>query len=305
MNPMRSVLLAMAGSPTWRRLLTGWGVTRRVVGRFIPGESLDEAATAVGQLAEAGFKATMNPLGENVNTLADAERATDAYVRIVERIAAERLPSGLSVKLTMLGLDLGEHVASANLRRLLRAAAATGAFVRVDMESSTYVDRTLAIVEAAHAEFPRIGAVLQSYLRRTPADLDRLISHGISVRLVKGAYAEAAAVAYPDKRDVDAAFAHLLDRLAMDDARHVDVAIASHDAALVRHARQLIDEHGLRNWEFQMLYGIGRDLQQQLLGDGYPVRVYVSYGPSWYPWFMRRLAERPANVLFFLRHLLG
>lgn len=299
------MLLAMAGSEGWRRMLTGRAVTRRVVSRFIPGESLDDAIGAARVINADGMTATLNPLGENVRTEAEAEAATTTYVQIVERIASEGLESGVSVKLTMLGLDLGEPVARANLRRVLEAAAPHGIFVRVDMEASAYVDRTLGIVADLRVEFGGLGAVIQSYLRRSPADVDGLICQGTPIRLVKGAYAEPERVAYPDKAEVDRAFVALLDRLALPDARDVPVAVASHDPAMLQHARELIERHDLHRWEFQMLYGIGVRWQRDLAAAGLPVRIYISYGPAWYPWFMRRLAERPANLAFFLRHLFG
>jgi len=306
MNPVRAVLLAMAGSPTWKKLLTGWGVTHRVVARFVPGETLDEALAAVRELNAAGMSATLNPLGENVTTEAEATAVTDAYIEILTRIAAEGLDCNISVKLTVMGLDLGEEIASANLCRVLEVAEKQGNFVRIDMESSAYVDRTLRVWRTARARFSAVGTVIQSYMRRSADDVDGLVTEGAALRIVKGAYAEPDDVAFADKTEVDATFVRILDRLAQPDAigNGVRVAVASHDPAMLEHGRQLIDQHALDGWEFQMLYGIGKALQRELVNDGYAVRVYVSYGPSWYPWFMRRLAERPANLGFFLRHLL-
>ncbi len=306
MNPVRPLLLAMAGSRTWKRLLTGWSVTHRVVARFVPGETLDDALGAVRQLNADGMSATLNPLGESVNGPEEATAATDAYIEILERIEAERLDSTVSVKLTLMGLDLGAELARANLERVLLRAADLGNFVRIDMEASEYVDATLELHRTLRERFDNFGLVVQSYLLRTEDDVEALVRSGTSLRIVKGAYNEPDDVAFADKRDVDASFARILDRLARDDARGngVRVAIASHDPALVAHGREIIDRRRPQDWEFQMLYGIGRPLQRQLVSDGYAVRVYVSYGPSWYPWFMRRLAERPANIGFFLRHLL-
>jgi proline dehydrogenase len=305
MNPMRSMLLVMAGSSTWQRLLTSWGVTRRVVAKFIPGESLDDAIGAARTVTATGMRATLNPLGENVDSAEAAGAATDTYVEIIERIAAERLDSGVSLKLTMLGLDIDPALARGNLRRILTTAAAVGVFVRVDMEASAYVDRTLEILAELRPEFPDLGAVIQTYLRRSAADVEQLIATATPIRLVKGAYAEPPEIAFPDKADVDGSFVTLLNRLASADARGVSVAVASHDPAILGHAQRLVKANALSNWEFQMLYGIGVRSQRDLAADGMPVRIYISYGPAWYPWFMRRLAERPANLLFFLRHLLG
>lgn len=306
MNPVKAMLLVMAGSPTWKRLLTGWGVTHRVVARFVPGETLDEALAAVRELNAAGMSATLNPLGENVTTETEAAAGTDAYIEILERIAAEDLDCNISVKLTVMGLDLGEDIALANLCRVLEVAADHGSFVRIDMESSAYVDRTLDVWRSGHARFPAVGVVIQSYMRRSMDDVERLVADGAALRIVKGAYAEPVELAFADKREVDAEYLRILDRLAEPDAtaNGVRVAVATHDPAMLEHGRQLIDERALAGWEFQMLYGIGKALQQELVEAGYDVRVYVSYGTSWYPWFMRRLAERPANLGFFLRHLL-
>lgn len=307
MNPMRSLLLAMAGSPVWKRFLTGLPVTRRVVGRFIPGETLEEALSATERLNGEGFRATLNPLGENVTDRAEAGAAAADYVEILDRIAERDLDASISVKLTMLGLDLGQGVARENLGRVLEAARRHDRMVRIDMESSGYVDPTLEIWRQLRRDWPKLGVVIQSYLRRSAADVERLLLEGASIRLVKGAYMEPPEIAFEDKADVDDSFRSLLDRLAADDAREtgVDVAVASHDRAMLEHGRKLIDREGLDDWEFQMLYGIGREHQRRLVDAGYPVRVYVSYGPAWYPWFMRRLAERPANLLFFLRHLVS
>ncbi len=307
MNPVRPLLLAMAASPTWKRLLTGLPLTHRVVARFVPGETLAEALGAVRQLNDDGMLATLNPLGENVSGPQEATAATDAYIEILERIAAEKLDCNISLKLTLLGLDSGADLATANLERVLSVAASFGNFVRIDMEASEYVDATLEVAESLRGRFDNFGLVVQSYLLRTADDVEALVRSGTPLRIVKGAYNEPETVAFAAKADVDRSYGRILDRLAAEDARGngVRVAVASHDPALVAHGREIIDRLRLEGWEFQMLYGIGRPLQRQLVEEGYTVRVYVSYGPSWYPWFMRRLAERPANIGFFLRHLFG
>ncbi len=307
MNPFRPLLLGMADSPTWKRLLTGWSVTHRVVARFIPGETLEEALAAARQLNDDGMMATLNPLGETVSGPKETTAATDAYIEILERVASEKLDCNISVKLTLLGLDLDTELATANLEHVLSKAAEHGNFVRIDMEASEYVEATLSIYQILRRRFDNFGLVLQSYLLRTEDDVEALVQTGTPLRIVKGAYDEPEHIAFASKRDVDRNYARILDRLAQDDARSngVRVAVASHDGTLVAYARELIDQLKLDGWEFQMLYGIGRPLQRQLVDDGYSVRIYVSYGPSWYPWFMRRLAERPANIGFFLRHLFG
>lgn len=308
MNPLRSILLRMADSPTWRRLLTGRRVTRRVVRRFIPGESLDAAVAAARGLQERGARASLNPLGEHVHSREDAAEAADVYVEVLDRIEAESLDSGISLKLTMLGLDLDPELAAGHLRTILERAREIPAFVRIDMESHPYVDPTLEIYRAMRPDFDNLGVVIQSYLRRSGDDVDELVREGASIRLVKGAYQEPPEVAFPKKAHVDANFRRLMERLAGPDARDAGttVAVATHDERLVNDAVTLMQERDLGEaWELQMLYGIRRDLQRGLLERGLPLRVYISYGESWYPWFMRRLAERPANLWFFLRHLLS
>lgn len=310
MNSIRSLLLAMAGSEACKRALTGLPVTRRVVARFIPGESLEDAVGIVRELGPRGIRATLNRLGENVADPAAAAAATDHYVEMVETIASQGLDSGISLKLTQLGLDLGTDIASENLGRVLAATRPHGIFVRIDMENSGTVDATLDVYRRHAGDGARgdgLGLVFQSYLRRCHDDVEEAIRLGAPIRLVKGAYAEPADVAYEDKRDVDRNFARILDRLAEPDAREagVRVAVATHDESLVDHAVGLIRRHDLETtWEFQFLYGIRRDLQERVHREGLPLRIYVSFGPSWYPWFMRRLAERPANLGFFVRHLL-
>lgn len=307
MNPVRAVILRMSESESWRRRLTRWGATRRVVSRFIPGEHLDDAVRAVTGINAGGARASLNPLGEHVENEAMAEAAANTYLGIVERIGNDGLDSNVSVKLTMLGLDLDRDLAIGHLKMILAAATTHGTSVRIDMESSAYVDGTLAIYEELHDQFPNLGLVIQSYLRRSAEDVERLIPLGAAIRLVKGAYKEPPEVAFPGKSDVDQSFANLLERLLDADAREsgVELAVATHDPLLVGRAEELLRQRGIDSGvEFQFLYGIRRDVQRQILADGFGLRVYVSYGPSWYPWFMRRLAERPANLTFFLRHLL-
>jgi len=307
MNPLSAVILKMSESDSWRRRLTNWGAARRVVSRFIPGEHLDDAVRAVTLINGGGARASLNPLGEHVENEAMAEAAASTYLGIVERIGSDGLDSNVSVKLTMLGLDLDRDLAVGHLRRLLAAATTHDTSVRIDMESSAYVDGTLDIYEELHDEFPTLGLVIQSYLRRSAEDVERLIPLGAAIRLVKGAYKEPPEIAFPKKADVDRSFADLLDRMLDPDAREYggELAIATHDPVLVDRAKELLRQSGIDSGaEFQFLYGIRRDVQRQILADGFALRVYVSYGPSWYPWFMRRLAERPANLTFFLRHLL-
>ncbi|MGI4789639.1 MAG: proline dehydrogenase family protein [Janthinobacterium lividum] len=301
----RAVMLALAENETIKRTLVRNGMSKGMVQRFVAGETLDDAIAAAHRLKTQHIGTALDLLGENVGTEAEARASADAYIGVLTAVAAADLPAPyISIKLTALGLDLGDDLATANLRRVLTAAQSyPEAFVRVDMEGSAYTQRTLDIVRAAHRDFGNVGTVLQSYLRRTDDDLAQLIADGISVRLVKGAYAEPASVAYPDKADVDVAYARQMRELLMH-GNHP--AIASHDEAILREAKRFVREQRIKNtqFEFQMLLGIRRDLQESLAAEGYFVRAYVPFGVSWYPYFMRRLAERPANIGFILKNLI-
>ena len=300
----RTVMLALADNQTIKRTLVQNGMSKGVVQRFVAGETLEDALAAARRLNAKNIGTALDLLGENVGTEAEASASTEAYIGVLTAVAGSDLPPPyISIKLTALGLDLGDALAAANLRRVLVAASAIpGAFVRVDMEGSTYTQRTLDIVRAAHHEFKNVGTVLQSYLRRTDDDLALLNAEKISVRLVKGAYAEPADVAYPGKADVDAAYLRQMREL-LKHGHHP--AIASQDESILREAKQYVREQRIPNdrFEFQMLLGVRRDLQESLAAEGYFVRAYVPFGVSWYPYFMRRLAERPANIGFILKNL--
>ncbi len=300
----RTLLLSLADNPSVRQTVSKNGLSKGLIQRFVAGETLAEALAVVQGLQAHRINTALDLLGENVATEAEADAAASAYIAVLEALAESGLPSPyISIKLTALGLDLGDELASSHLRRILTAAQGAGnAFVRVDMEGSAYTQRTLDIVRAARAEFANVGMVLQSYLHRTDADLKLLISEGIQVRLVKGAYAEPASVAYPDKADVDAAYIRQMHALLLDGDYP---AIATQDASIIHNAKRFLREQKLSShgFEFQMLLGIRRDLQEGLAAEGYNVRAYVPFGGSWYPYFMRRLAERPANVAFVLKNL--
>jgi len=306
-------------------------VLRRAARRFIAGERLEEALDAIRRLNLEGLSTTLDLLGEDVTTAAQAEASGHAYLRIVDALrvppvepewpqapvprpggvaggppAAAGTDNNLSLKLTQLGLDVDAPVCGRVLRGILDRAAAGAApmFVRIDMESSAHTDATLRLFEALWTEGRRnVGVVIQAYLYRSPRDVERLNALGARVRLVKGAYDEAPAVAFARKRDVDRTFARLTEVLLREGTYP---AIATHDERLIDHARRTARSAGVTpdRFEFQMLYGIRRDLQAALRRDGYRVRVYVPFGDEWYPYFMRRLAERPANVEFVLRSLL-
>ncbi len=300
----RTLLLALADNPTVRQTVSKNGLSKGLIQRFVAGETLPEALAAAQGLQAYHINTALDLLGENVATEAEADGAASAYIAVLEALAKSGLPSPyISIKLTALGLDLGDELAATHLRRILTAAQAAGnAFVRVDMEGSAYTQRTLDIVRAARAEFANVGTVLQSYLHRTDADLKLLIAEGVRVRLVKGAYAEPPTVAYPDKADVDAAYLRQMHALLLDGGYP---AIATQDEAIIHAAKRFLREHKLSSdrFEFQMLLGVRRDLQEGLAAEGYNVRAYVPFGGSWYPYFMRRLAERPANVAFVLKNL--
>jgi proline dehydrogenase len=307
MSLTRRIFLGLARSESLRRLFIGFGPARAMSRRFVAGETLEQAVGVVRALNEQGLLATLDHLGENVTTETEARDSTNEILDLVAAIEAQGLNSGVSVKLTQLGLDLGPWLAAENLQRIVARAAMAGCFVRIDMESHEYVDATLEILAGLWDQYKNVGAVIQSYLYRSPGDVDRLVGMGASVRLVKGAYDEPPEVAYPEKADTDAAFIRLMERLLSLESRANGVypAIATHDTRLIEWAKGHAEQHGIGRdrFEFQMLYGIRAGLQRQLVAEGYRVRTYVPYGQHWWPYFMRRLAERPANVLFLARNL--
>jgi proline dehydrogenase len=278
---------------------------RRFVRRFVAGPALEDALGVVARLNAEGVDAAITHLGENVSTTAEAARAADAYLEVLDEVARRRLRAVPSLKLTHLGLDLGESACCANLERVAARGLATRTLVWLDMESSAYTDRTLALYRRLHPTYSNLACVVQSYLRRTAQDVERLIDIGATVRLCKGAYREPSETAFPDKRDVDESYARLLDRLLSADAlaRGVYPAFATHDERLLDRARQKAAAGGVPadRYELQMLYGIRHDLWAPLRAAGQRLRVLVPYGADWYGYFMRRLAERPANLAFFFR----
>lgn len=304
MTLLRGAILAVANRPSIRRLFTG-GAGRRVALRFVAGEDLDDALAVAKSLRERGFEVSLDYLGENVTDLGAAQAATDVYRTAIERVEAAGLRADLSVKLSQLGLDLDPEVALGNAAIVAARAAEADSTMTLDMEDHRYTDRTIdTCLRLAHRYPERIGVAVQTYLYRTPDDVERLIRERVRVRICKGAYREPRRIAYKRPEDVDAAYAGLLVRLLEADAYPM---IATHDGRLIRHAmktaRALGRDQG--TFEFQMLYGVRRDLQQELAGEGYRVRVYVPFGTEWYPYLVRRIAERPANLRFFLRQLVG
>jgi len=280
---------------------------RRFVRRFVAGPALEDALGVAARLNADGVDAAITHLGENVATTEDAARAADAYLEMLDEIGRRRLRAVPSLKLTHLGLDLGEAVCRANLERVAARGLASRTLVWIDMESSAYTDRTLDLYRRLHATYSNLACVVQSYLRRTAQDVERLIEIGATVRLCKGAYREPPTIAFPDKRDVDASYARLLDRLLSADAlaRGVYPAFATHDERLIGRVRAQAKAGGVAadRYELQMLYGIRHDLHAPLRAAGLRLRVLIPYGEDWYGYFMRRLAERPANLAFFFRQV--
>ncbi len=299
---LKATLLKAAGSPTLKRQVTNNPIARRVAGRFIAGDTLDDGERLVRELNGRGVSVALDYLGENTESEAQAHEATAAYLAALDRIQQDGLDANISVKLTALGLDISPGLAAEEAAKVAARGKEVGAMVGVDMEAYAYVDRTLEAVRALKQSYDSVGVCVQAYLYRTRDDLDRLNGWGVPVRLVKGAYREPAEVAYPAKASVDAAFARLLDTLVQHNPYPM---VATHDPALVRLTKTLAarSRRDRATFEFQMLYGVRRDLQEQVVREGYRLRVYVPYGTQWYPYFMRRLAERPANLYFFLSNL--
>jgi proline dehydrogenase len=299
---LRTLLLTLSRQFWLRHWVEHSPISGRFTERFVAGPTLEEALDVCRGLASEKTLATLDHLGENVTSLDEARLSRDACLTALEKLIALDLAGTVSIKLTQFGLDLDERACRENVEPLVVCARAGGTRVEIDMESSEYVDRTLAIVSDLHARHASVRAVIQAYLYRSEADIEQLCAQSIPVRLCKGAYNEPAMVAWPKKADVDANYVHLA-KLLLD--RGTYPAIASHDENILRQLLEYIRRRGLHpdQFEFQMLYGIRRDLHRMLVEQGYRLRLYVPYGDAWYPYFMRRLAERPANVLFLARNL--
>lgn len=300
---MRALFLFLSHRKLLRRWMETSRIAQRLSSRFVAGENLPDALAVGRHINAEGISVTLDHLGENVTTLTEAEASRDVYTHALEQLHASAIEGNVSLKLTQFGMDLSEDACRANVARLVRKAAGLSSFVRVDMESSAYTDRTLRLVCDLHAEYGAVGTVIQAYLYRSARDIEMLCARGIRVRLCKGAYLEPHSVAFPRKADVDRNYIALM-QLLLDKGAYP--AIATHDPRMIEATKHYAATHGLASdrFEFQMLYGIRRDLQRQLVAGGYRLRLYVPFGKAWYPYFMRRLAERPANVLFLLRNLL-
>ncbi len=307
MGLVRSAFLAGSQSRWLRERAINFRPVRQAMARFMPGEDLEAALAAAKALRAKGIGSVLTSLGENLQRLEEAEQVTRHYLDVLERQKRASLDAEISVKLTQLGLDLGPAACEANLLSLIERAGAVGTWIWIDMESSAYTDVTLDLYRRARARFPNVGVCVQAYLRRTEQDLKSLIPLGGGLRLVKGAYREPPEKAFPKKKDVDASYFALAERLLGREARQAGVRaiFGTHDAALIRRLEEAAGRAGLRprDVEFQMLYGIQRQEQARLAAAGHLFRVLISYGDAWFPWYMRRLAERPANVLFVVKHL--
>ncbi len=307
MGLARNALLWISENRTLRQKLPRYKFIRRAVSRFMPGEELADAVQAAEKLKEKNITTILTRLGENVADEAETREVTDHYLNALPQIQQRRLDSYISIKPTQLGLDLNEDLCWRNLTVIVEHAAALKNWIWIDMEQSGYVDRTLALYKKIRRQYPNVGVCVQSYLFRTAKDLEALLPLSPAIRLVKGAYMEPANIAYPKKADVDANYFTLAKMLLANIKKNgATVGIATHDKVLIKKIQQEAAAQGLAksDYEFQLLYGIQSEEQLRLAREGYRMRVLISYGSYWFPWYVRRLAERPANVFFVLKNLL-
>ena len=299
----RNLLLYLSESRRFKSFLTRFKAFNNVTKRFVAGEQISDAAEAIRQLNGKGITASFDHLGESIKSEAETRDEVNEYLRVLEAIDKHGLDSNVSVKLTQLGLDIDPDLCIENARKIVERAAISNNFVRIDMEDSTKTEATIHVFERLRREMDNVGIVIQSYLYRSAKDVERLLEMGARIRLCKGAYSEPATVAYPRKADVDANYEELMQTLLDSGIYH---GIATHDEAMIAATKSYAGKRGISTdrFEFQMLFGIRRDLQEKLIKEGYRVRVYVPYGRFWYPYFMRRLAERPANIGFVLRNMI-
>ncbi len=300
---MKSIFLYLSTSDRFKKFLTRFQSFNNVTHRFVAGEALADAVEAIRHLNGQGISASFDHLGESITSEIETRTEVNEYLRVLDSIDESGLNSNVSVKLTQLGLDVSQDLCYANTRKIVEAALRYNNFVRIDMEDSTKIDPTLEVFKRLRAEFENVGIVIQAYLYRSEKDVEELLGLGARIRLCKGAYKEPPLVAFPKKADVDANYIKLTKLLLTSDAYH---GIATHDENMIAATIQFAKKRTIPTdkFEFQMLYGIRRDLQEKLVREGYRMRVYVPYGRYWYPYFMRRLAERPANMWFVLRNML-
>jgi proline dehydrogenase len=303
---LRSAFIALSRNQPLRHFSERSALGRRMSSRFVAGMEVEDVLRAAQSMQAQGIASTLDSLGENVSTPEQARHSADIYHKLLDAIADRKLNANVSVKLTQMGMDLSHDLAAEIVSGLVDHAVAVGSFVRIDMEGSEHTQATIDLVRTLHARPANrghVGIVIQAYLYRSADDIASLTSDGIRIRLCKGAYKEPARVAFPEKSEVDANFVRLTGTLLSSGVYH---GIATHDEDMVTAAKNYVRQHNIQksSFEFQMLYGIRRDLQHALVAEGYNVRVYVPFGSEWYPYFMRRLAERPANVLFIARNML-
>jgi proline dehydrogenase len=303
---LRSVFIALSRNSSLRHFMEKSSLGGRMSSRFVAGTSVDQVLDAAASVNRQGISTSLDSLGENVHSPQEAQQAAGIYHRLLDAIEQRQLDANVSVKLTQMGMDLDQELAFAMAASLVEHAAAANTFVRIDMEGSDYTQATIDLVSRLNAREGnrgRVGVVIQAYLYRSKADIDRLLAEGIRIRLCKGAYQEPANLAFPDKADVDRNFVRLMQALLPSGIYH---GIATHDETMIDATCSFAKERGIQpeQFEFQMLYGVRRDLQRSLVAAGYRVRVYIPFGTEWYPYFMRRLAERPANLLFIARNFL-
>lgn len=302
---LRSAFIALSRNRVMRRFSERSGVGRRLSSRFVAGLELEDALRVCDAVNRQGIAVTLDSLGESVSSEVEAHRAAEIYHQLLDQIAARKLNANISVKLTQMGLELSPELAETIAKCLAKHASATGNFLRIDMEDSSLTQVTLDIVRRIHSQpelRDAIGIVIQAYLYRSQADIEQLLADGIRIRLCKGAYKEPGEVAFPSKADVDANYLRLSGMLLESLVYH---GLATHDEVMISAAKKFAKQHRIDSsrFEFQMLYGVRRDLQRRLVQEGYNVRVYIPFGHEWYPYFMRRLAERPANVLFLAKNI--
>ena len=304
---LRPLLLWASGSRRLQALAMDWSLARRVSNRFVAGKTITDVVAAIQKLNEAGIVASIDHLGENVDTVEGAKSAADACLMILDTINEYKLDANLSLKLTQLGLDVDENLCMESITKIAKRAAKYNNTIRIDMEGSGYTQRTLEVYYHLHKKHPNIGVVIQSYLYRSEKDVKKLVKLGGNVRLCKGAYKEPTEVAFPKKADVDSNFISLAEILFSETSlkKGTYPCIATHDEKIIKAIMAEVKKKKvpLKAFEFQMLYGIRPELQRSLASEGYRMRVYVPYGEQWYPYFVRRLAERPANIWFFVKNL--
>jgi len=306
MSFARSALLWVSENRQLRQTLPRYKFIRRAVSRFMPGEELVDAMFAAQQLQAGNINTIVTRLGENVSTAAETQEVTEHYLNALPQIQQKNLDAYISVKPTQLGLDFNEKLCLQNLTAIVERAQALKNWIWIDMEQSGYVDRTLALYKNIRRQYPHVGLCVQAYLYRTPKDLEALLPYSPAIRLVKGAYMEPPNVAYPKKADVNASFLALAKMLLANIKKNdVTLGVATHDKILIKQIQQAAAEMGLAKtaYEFQLLYGIQSDEQLRLAKEGYRMRTLISYGSFWFPWYVRRLAERPANVWFVVKNM--